>query len=140
MVFLHDGDCLDISKSLLDSPELLTSKDASERPRNFISTVTKFFHVYKPELPNVELYWSYINSGAIYDNPKGLDDLLVTHPQEAERVVYDLSHPELPTSYFNICNLNKERASLAKRFFLESAESFYNRHKEELGGIVLTRS
>ena len=133
VVFLHDGDCLDISKSLLESPELLTSKDASERPRNFRNTVTKFFQVYKPELPNVEIYWSYVNSSAISDNPKGLDDLLVTHPEEADRVVYDLGHPELITSYFNICNLNKERAALDERFFLDSAQSFYNRHKEELG-------
>ena len=132
VIFLHDGDCLDISKSLLECSDR-TGKDASERPRNFKSTVTKFFKVYKHELPNVELYWSYINSAGIPESPKGLDDLLIVHPQEVERVIYDMKHPELITSYFNTCNLNKERASLDNRFFIDSAASFYNRHKEELG-------
>ena len=132
VIFLHDGDCLDISKSLLEGSDR-TCKDASERPRNFKQTVTKFFKVYKHELPNVELYWSYINSAGINESPKGLDDLLVVHPQEVERVIYDMKHPELPTIYFNTCNLNKERTSLDNRFFIDSAASFYNRHKEELG-------
>lgn len=132
VIFLHDGDCLDISKSLLENLDN-SPKDACERPRNFRNTVTKFFHVYKPELPNVELYWSYVNSQGIPEEPKGLDDLLVAHPQEAERIIYDLKHPELITSYFNICNLNKERASLDKRFFIDSPTSFYNKHKAEIG-------
>lgn len=134
VIFLHDGDCLDISKSLLDSMSKYTmpTKDASERPRNFRNTVKKFYQVYSPELPNVQIYWSYINSSAISETPKGLDDLLVTHPQEVERIIYDLQHPELITSYFNTCNLNKERSSLDKRFFIDSAQSFYTRHKQEL--------
>lgn len=135
LVFLHDGDCTDISEKALQAVDSngQPQKDLTERPRNFKQSVDKFYKLHHAELPGVTLWWYYVNSDAIPGHPKGLDDLLVALPEQTERIIYDLQNPEQISPYFNKLKVSTERQRLNERFFLDSAKSFYSRHKEQIG-------
>ncbi|MGM9838134.1 MAG: primase-helicase family protein [Paludibacteraceae bacterium] len=134
LVFLHDGDCTDISEKALQATDAngQPTKDLSERPSNFKQSVERFYRQHHAELPGVTIWWYYVNSDAIPGHPKGLDDLLVALPDQTERIVYDLQNPEQISPYFFKLKLNTERQRLNDRFFLDSAKSFYTKHKEQI--------
>ena len=134
LVFLHDGDCTDISEKALTATDNNGQplKDLSERPRNFKQSVERFYKQHHAELPGVTIWWYYVNSDAIPGHPKGLDDLLVALQDQTERIIYDLQNPEQISPYFYKLKLNTERQRLNERFFLDSAKSFYAKHKEQI--------
>lgn len=134
LVFLHDGDCTDISEKALQMTDNNGQplKDISERPRNFKQSVDKFYKLHHAELPGVTIWWYYVNSDAIPGNPKGLDDLLVALQDQTERIIYDLQNPDQISPYFYKLKLNTERARLSERFFIDSVKEFYAKHKEQI--------
>ena len=134
LIFLHDGDCTDISESALASRDGAgqPDKDLAQRPRSFMQSAREFYKVHHNVMPKVNIYWEYINSKAIPGSPKGLDDLLNALPQEQERIIKEMEDVNCVTAFFHRVNLSSEYQRLSEHFFLDSVKNFYNRHKHEI--------
>lgn len=134
LVFLHDGDCMNIAKSALESRDASGQPDEelTTRPRNFMKSATTFFRMYRKVLPKVNIYWQHINSKTLPGEPKGLDNLLTAMPDDQERIIEEMEKVDGMTVYFHRVNLTTERQNLAEHFALNSLKDFYSRHKEEI--------
>ena len=134
LVFLHDGDCTDISEKALKSRDGSGQPDSdlAERPRNFMQSAREFYRIHHQVMPNVKIYWQYINSKAIPGAPKGLDDLLCALPNEQDRIIKEMEDVKCVTAFFHRVNVSAEYQRLSEHFFLDSVKNFYNRHKNEI--------
>ena len=134
LVFLHDGDCTDISEKSLKSRDGSgqPDKDLAERPRNFLNSARDFFRIHHKAMPKVKIYWEYINSKSIPGEPKGLDDLLNALPKDQERIIREMEDVNCITAFFHRVNMSSEHQKLAEDFFLDSVKNFYKRHKDEI--------
>ena len=103
LVFLHDGDCTDISEKSLKSRDGSgqPDKDLAERPRNFLNSARDFFRIHHKAMPKVKIYWEYINSKSIPGEPKGLDDLLNALPKDQERIIREMEDVNCITAFFH---------------------------------------
>ena len=134
LVFLHDGDCTDISESALKSRDGAgqPDKDLAQRPRNFMQSAREFYKIHHQVMPKVKIYWQYINSKAIPGAPKGLDDLLNAMPNEQARIIQEMEDVNSVTIFFHRVNMSSEYQRLSEHFFLDSVKNFYGRHKHEI--------
>lgn len=134
LVFLHDGDCTDISEKALKSRDGSgqPDKDLAERPRNFMNSARDFYRIHHKAMPKVKIYWQYINSKAIPGEPKGLDDLLNALPKDQDRIIKEMEDVSTITAYFHRVNMSAEHQKLSEDFFLDSVKNFYKRHKDEI--------
>lgn len=134
IIFLHDGDCTDISEKDLASLEKpgQPERDLVRRPRDFMLSVQNFYRKHKQAFPKVKLYWQYINSHDLPGHPKGLDDLLVTMEKDQARIIQEMEDVSAITAYFHRVNLSAEYQLLSDHFFISSVKNFYTRHKSEI--------
>lgn len=135
IVFLHDGDCIDLSEKALKSTDGAGQPDADlgKRPRDFMQSVLNFHKKYKQAFgKNVKLYWQYINSHNIPGHPKGLDDLLIAMEKDQAQIIKEMEDISAITAFFHRVNLSAEYQRLSEYFFLNSVKDFYNRHKNEI--------
>lgn len=131
LVYLQDGDCTDISKSAIESIDGSgqPNKDLADRPNDFMRAVRTFNSMYKKAAPRIKIYWAYINSKSIPGEPKGLDDLLLSKPEEQDRIISELENVDGVTAYFHRLNVSMELQKLSEHFALNSVEDFYKRHR-----------
>lgn len=137
VIWLHDGDCTDISKDISTKDgnnEIL--KDLYKRPFNFFRSVQTFYELCS-RYEHVEPYFAHINSHDIDGNPKGLDDLLIAFPDKAEEIKNDLfayhknNSGKYHGNYFIRFNLNMVAMNtLRKHFYLHDVTEFYLHHIE----------
>ncbi len=134
IIFLHDGDCTDLSEKALESRDGAgqPTADLAKRPRDFMHSVQNFFRKHKSAFPKVKLYWQYIKSHDLPGKPKGLDDLLVAMEKDQERIIAEMEDVNTITAYFHRVNLSSEYQKLSDYFFLNSVKDFYTRHKNEI--------
>jgi len=138
MVWLTDGDCLDITgKDLKDGVDLY------RRPKNFYSSCETFKNLLDDY--DVEKWFMHIDTDAIVhqekgitrDMVKGLDDLLVTFPDRVADIVKDIKST-LPGTYFQRFNITSGTSKIHKYFHLWNVNEFYSFHVErrpEMKGI-----
>ena len=134
IIFLHDGDCIDLSEKSLKSLDGSgqPDQDLAKRPRDFMHSVQNFYRKHKQAFPKVKLYWQYIKSHDLPGNPKGLDDLLVALEKDQARIIEEMEDVNAITAYFHRVNLSSEYQKLSEYFFLNSVKDFYTRHKKEI--------
>jgi len=128
LIWLHDGDCIDISK------EFTSDKDLYKRPFNFFRSVQTFYDIasqFKSTIP----YFAHINTENIVDNPKGLDDLLMAHPDKVNDITSDLFNfasfksGQYVGNYFVRFNLDMTSMGVIRKHFLLHDEApFYLHH------------
>ncbi|MES2386517.1 MAG: primase-helicase family protein [Bacteroidota bacterium] len=134
LVFLHDGDCRQIS----DKP----TADLMTRPLNFGKTVLSFskavktFRLANPQHKGLNYYYAHLKD----EGPKGLDDLFINSRDKADEIAFELNCPQLVIAsgnqkYFNIFDLISELrtiASIKEYFYIDSAERFFEHHSDKL--------
>lgn len=131
VVWLTDGDCLDIS-----SKELKELQDLSKRPKQFFASVSTFKTLLDP-YENIEKWFFHIDTDEILDlnvgtpreNLKGIDDLLITLSPKKEEIISDLESFQTGT-YFRKFNVSYGLGKVYNHFHLRDAKDFYLFHAE----------
>jgi hypothetical protein len=144
MVWLTDGDCLDLSSKILavytdrekaagiDKKEL----DLSKRPYSFYSSVQTFKQLLD-DYADVEKYFLHIDTDAIVEahkvdrgTVKGLDDLLQAFPTKIEEITADLKSVSKNGDWFQKYNITSKISKAWSHFRLNSVLDFYLFHSE----------
>jgi hypothetical protein len=141
MVWLTDGDCLDIT-----SKDLTDGVDLYKRPRNFFSSCGEFKRLLD-DYVDIEKWFVHIDidnilqmhlsppsggglGGITRDQVKGLDDLLVTFGDRIDDIVQDIKSVSKPGDYFQKFNITYGLAKVHKHFHLTTVDDFYLFHVE----------
>lgn len=129
VVWLTDGDALDITKKDLDD-----GVDLSKRPVGFYKSAVTFKQLMEDkQLMNEDLekYFVHVDSENISGKPKGLDDLLCTLPDKVEDITSELCNVSRENgTYFWKCNITFGLSRLYKHFMLHSINEFYEYHAQ----------
>lgn len=130
IVWLHDGDCLDLSRDIKEDTDLY------RRPHGFYRSVQIYFELLT-KYDHVTKYYAYVRSSNLHElgNPKGLDDLLVKMPGQEKEALDDLLSFERFKGGENVGNyfvrFNLEVVSLStlrKHFLIHDVQQFYLHH------------
>ncbi|MGN6804055.1 MAG: primase-helicase family protein [Ginsengibacter sp.] len=129
MVWLTDGDALDITKKELDE-----SSDLSKRPKNFFHTVTTFKDLLSDH-KDLEKWFFHIdtdsiltnNPGKLREDVKGIDDLLCTLHEKEKDIVIDI-YSMNAGQYFQKFNITYSTGKVYAHFHLRDVKDFYLFH------------
>lgn len=138
MIWLTDGDAMDISKELETTDALGNKKlkDLYKRPNSFYSSINTFNQLLY-DYKQVNKYWAYIDIDNIIasnqnqfsrDDIKGLDDLLCTFPDKQEQIVSDLLAVSKPGHYFTKFDVTIHTGKVREQFHLDNPTRFYLYH------------
>jgi hypothetical protein len=127
VIWLTDGDCFDIPTQLVDQDG--KPKDLSTRPWSFFNSVSTFQQLLD-QYKDVNKFFKHIKSDEIEGNPKGLDDLLVAHPDLAGDIVADLCNVSGRDRFAATFNITFGMSKVRKAFKLDSVDEFYQHHVE----------
>lgn len=128
VVWLTDGDCLDIPSKLTD--ENNKPKDLYKRPFGFYNSIVKFKQLLDDY--EVDKYFMHIDSENIAGHPKGLDDLLIAFPDHAAEIVTDLKSVSRPGPYAQRFNITAGGLTKVRNYFhLGDVTDFYLFHSEK---------
>lgn len=129
VIWLMDGDCRNIT-----SKELEDGIDLYKRPRGFFQTCNTFKDLLDEY--DVKRYAAYQLADELPDNPKGIDDLLVTVPGNEQQYVDDLLNiSRKPTSFFRM-DITFNVANLHRHFLLDNVDNFVLYHSEKRKEIL----
>jgi hypothetical protein len=126
VVWLTDGDCLDISHK-----EIADIEDLYRRPKGFFSSATTFQQLLSDL--DVEKWFAHIKSDDIEGKPKGLDDLLCALPEQTADIVADLQTFGKASATYQYCykaDISFGTHKLLKYFNLDNVNNFYLFHIE----------
>lgn len=131
VVWLTDGDCLDITRK-----EITDKKDLYIRPANFYNSVETF----KRLLDDYECdkYFMHVNTDKIMeankgidrDALKGLDDIMIALPDQIPAIIEDLHSVSGNGRYFEKFNITTRIGNVRDYFRLDNVTRFYLFHKE----------
>lgn len=134
MVWLTDGDCLDITQK-----ELTDGIDLYKRPKGFFQSI-QTFKTLLDDYQDVEKWFVHIdtdtiiqageNKGTTRDLVKGIDDLLCTLPKKVNDIVEDLNSVSKGGFYFQKFNITYGLSKVLKHFHLSDVKDFYLFHVE----------
>jgi hypothetical protein len=137
LVWLTDGDCLDITNK-----EITGEKDLYTRPRGFFASVKTFKDLLADEMfEGIDKWFMHIDIDAILeakeikgitrDQVKGLDDLLITYAGREDEIVADIK-ALIPggSAYFQKFNITHGTNKAWKHFHLTNVEEFFLFHSE----------
>jgi hypothetical protein len=128
VVWLTDGDALDIPAKLKD--ENGKPKDLAKRPFNFYNSIVTFRQLLNDY--DVSKYFMHIDSENLGGHPKGLDDLLILHPDKAADIVLDMTSFSKAPTYVQRFNITAGGILKVKNYFhLGDATDFYLYHSEK---------
>lgn len=132
VVWLTDGDCLDISHK-----EITSKTDLYKRPKSFFASATNFQQLFSDF--DIEKWFAHIDSEALLfqdisqEKPKGLDDMLIAMAGKEEVVVADLNSFGKTSARYNYCHkadITFGPHKLLKYFNLDNVNNFYLWHIE----------
>lgn len=132
VIFLHDGDCMNIT-----SKEIVDGIDLYKRPNGFFQSAAAFKRLLD-DFKEVEKIYAHVLSDKFEGSPKGLDDLMIAFPKEANEIAQDLQTvSERESKYFFRENITFSLHRLHHYLRLNSVKEFYLFHiekREELKG------
>jgi hypothetical protein len=135
MVWITDGDCLDIT-----SKELTDGIDLYKRPMGFFGSCGQFKQLLDDF--DVDKYFVHIDTDNILqmyssltrDKVKGLDDLLITMGMLDEKYIDEVRADLMTVSragdYFQKFNITYGLSKVHKHFHLSNVNEFYHYHSE----------
>lgn len=132
VIWLTDGDCLDIS-----SKEISDVKDLATRPTGFFQTVVTFKNLLDG-YDNLEKWFMHIDIDTIItqhkdinrDMVKGIDDLLCTFADKAQTIVDDLQRVDGHSAYFHKFNISYGTSKVYNHFHIGNVDVFFLFHSE----------
>ena len=129
VVLLYDGDCLNISEKALEKKQ-----DLAKRPKTFYNAV-KNTRDLLVDFSKVRIEFAYIRSDNLFDNPKGLDDLLLadTYKKHTQDIIDDLISEDVNSRFFFRMNVRDQINRLKRQFALETVDAFYKRWEHKIG-------
>ncbi len=132
LVILWDGDCRDISLN-----ELTLGNDISKRPSLFFAFARKIKELIKdfPVAKKLNVFFATIESAALNNNPKGIDDLLIEFKEHRQEVVSDFAGiGQRPGKYIEWIDITQETGIKKMRsfFMLHSVQEFYQFHQAKI--------
>jgi hypothetical protein len=135
MVWLTDGDCLDIATQLQEE-YTKKDKDLYKRPANFFSSIIEFKRLLEDH--PCDKYFAHIDIDNIRtehkdvtrDQVKGLDDVLVSFPDLIPEIKADLHAVSKPGFWFQKFNITHSVFKVKKHFHLDTVTDFYSFHAE----------
>lgn len=138
VVWLTDGDCLDIT-----SKELKDGVDLYRRPWNFYRSCDNFqsllldsnvdiwfFHIDSDNLVSNTLFSPQVDKKISRDDVKGLDDLLCTFPDRIPDIAKDAESFSGPGIYFVKHRITNDIRRIHSYFHLLSVNDFYLFHAQ----------
>ena len=130
VVWLTDGDCLDLSTKAIEE-----KKDLSKRPRGFFSSIQSFHSLFG-QFENVFRYFVHIKTNELEKKPKGLDDLLIAYDDQIEQIKNDLLNLAVPGSYFQKFDITFNIYPVHRYFKLNNVNDFISFHAQARPEIV----
>lgn len=126
VVLLYDGDCFNISMKDFEK-----KRDLSRRPRTFYNAILNTRDLLV-DFSSVQIEFAHVKSESLIDNPKGLDDLLLTpaYKGKAAEILADITDAGMNNRYFFRMNVREQIKRLKKLFCLDSIDSFYHRWED----------
>jgi hypothetical protein len=136
VVWLVDGDCLDISTKACDPPKDSKEKiDLYKRPASFFASINTFKQLLDDY--EVDKYFAHIDTDALVQefkkcrgDVKGLDDILVAFPERVDEIVADLSSVSKNGFWFEKFNITVGLSKVREYFRLNNVNTFYLFHAE----------
>lgn len=134
LVWLTDGDCLDITNK-----EITEDKDLYTRPYGFYNSVSTFKNLLDDKkFDNLEKWFMHINTDGIIqddkkitrDQVKGLDDLLISFPDKIAEIVDDMTNFSRGGFYFNRFNISGGTGKVWRYFHLSDVNDFFLFHSD----------
>jgi len=135
VVICWDGDCRDISEK-----SLIVREELTKRPFGFFNAAKKirklvleYPYTTRQDRPDVWFY--HVLSESFDDEPKGLDDLLISARATAKvaDVVADCLNPDKKSRHFFKLDITNTHARLYEYFGLKDANYFYSIHADVIG-------
>ncbi len=135
IIFLTDGDCLNIS-----SKDILEQNDLYRRPHDFYSAVCTFTDLFHGEgFKDIKKYFAHQLTDEIFENEKieakGLDDLLCQFNGDEKKITSALLDfgkkgeiSKYQNSYFIKFDISLNTGPVRKYFNLHDVNDFYNYH------------
>jgi hypothetical protein len=138
MVWLTDGDCLDITSKEIDE-----KTDLYKRPSSFYASISTFKQLLDDY--DIDKYFVHIDIDNIVSNTlfskgsgtrltrdqvKGLDDLLCSFPDRISEILQDLSSVSKPGEWFSKFNITNSIGKVWEHFRLGNPTQFYQFHQE----------
>jgi hypothetical protein len=138
-IWLTDGDCLDIT-----GKEITDRKDLYTRPANFFSSISTFkqllddhdcdkyfMHVDSENALSKKNFMAPVDQQITRDKVKGLDDLLITFPDQVSDIITDLRSVSRPGEWFQKFNITSGLGKVRDYFRLDNVTRFYLFHVEK---------
>lgn len=130
---LWDGDCRDFGRGDFEK-----HNDLNRRPGNFYKTVRAIKERLRNSGYNGEIWFACPRSMDLPQNPKGIDDLILSVDAPA-KVREDLeSKYEGDTEYFHKLNISHDITKLSRFFLQDGVDTFYNFHRQRLKDAAFT--
>ncbi len=132
IVWLTDGDCLDITSKDLDD-----GMDLYKRPRGFFNSCETFKTLLDDF--NVDKFFFHIDSDGILgrnksqvgrNDVKGLDDLLCAFPDQVDSIKTDILSVSVQSDWFVKHNITSGNRKILNYFHLANPLEFYSFHVE----------
>lgn len=133
MVWLTDGDALDVSSKALNPKEEV---DLYKRPASFYASISTFKQVLDDH--EVDKYFMHVDTDAIMqelkpanrDIVKGIDDIMVTYPDKIPEIVADLNMVSKNGFWFQRFNISIGMSKVRDYFRLHNVNAFILFHQE----------
>lgn len=129
VVILYDADHDKLSESALKE-----KKDLKTRPASFYNSSMKINELLKDY--DVDVYYAHIKSDHMEDEPKGLDDILISLKGEEKVFVDELlsfSDDQNAKQYSWKCNISTNAKALTQYLRLWEPKEFYDKYHEVIG-------
>jgi hypothetical protein len=138
MVWLTDGDCLDIT-----SKDITDGIDLYKRPKNFFSSCENFktllddydvdkwfFHIDTDNIVSNSLFSPAAGQKVTRDLAKGLDDILTTFPDRITEIAEDINSVSKQSPWFQKFNITTGTRKIHSYFHLINVNDFFLFHAE----------
>lgn len=132
VVWLTDGDCLDLSKSIFDPAEA-EKVDLYKRPASFFSSISTFRQLLEDY--EVDAYFMHPdsdsiiagNKGILRDQVKGIDDILVTFQDDKiiDEIISDAKSVSKNGEWFQKFNISVGLSKVRDYFKLNNVLTFW---------------
>ncbi|HLG35553.1 MAG TPA: primase-helicase family protein [Bacteroidia bacterium] len=124
-VWLTDGDALDITPK-----EIKDGMDLYKRPKGFFMSAQTFVNLLSDNI-DIQKWFAHMNSEALPDKPKGLDDMLVAMNGKEGDVAEDLLSFSRPGLYAVKMDITFTTGKLLRYFHLDNKDDFYLYHVQK---------
>jgi len=124
VMMVYDGDCRNISN--------VTGKKKPQRQTTQFFSSALNLRFFISEL-GVNFYFCAIQTDRIKNQPKGIDDLILSNFEELEKITLNLKKLTSDKTFFWKADFTASLSKIKKYLHLEDVKDFWEFHREKLG-------